>query len=60
MFTKAPFAPPKANDADLLFKEAIYRMAPRIHGGDDSSRAGTFNVKMNTTWKTGASAHLGH
>jgi len=50
LFRDKPFVyPPKANDPDVEFKEEIYRMAPKIMGGKDSSKAGTFNVKDRTS-----------
>ncbi len=50
LFRDAPFTyPPKANDPDVQYKEAIYRMAPKVMGGKDSSKAGTVNVKDRQT-----------
>jgi uncharacterized protein (TIGR02600 family) len=50
LFRDKPFIyPPKANDPDVEYKEAIYRMAPRVMGGKDSSKAGTVNVKDRTS-----------
>jgi uncharacterized protein (TIGR02600 family) len=50
LFRETPFVyPPRKNDPDVQFKEAIYRMAPKIMGGKDSSQAGTVNVKDRTS-----------